>query len=371
MISARVAAAAIAAVCVAAPLYAQSLGEIARRAEEARKASARPAVVYDERDMNPALARRDVLDFRLDDRTWKQFVRADSAVRAVAATDSDLVRRLEGLNYVTIRSVGRFFERETAVATALQSAAVDPHQYANTYLALKLAFSDSVDALADAPQHNRAFLGARAAQTNALALPLDAFSLHALVTPVRRATASATTSPRPSEPAAGAPLPSAIDRPGARAEMDAASGVIDMTVGAHIPDFDFVDFDGRRRQLSDFKGKYLLLDFWGSWCPPCRAEVPFVREAYAAFGSRGFEVLGMDHERSATLAQVRDYLSSNGVRWTFAAPDSVRSLINDRFQITSFPRVILLDPDGRVIEARNDALRGRNLARTLDRLLPK
>jgi hypothetical protein len=71
------------------------------------------------------------------------------------------------------------------------------------------------------------------------------------------------------------------------------------------------------------------------------------------------------------LEQVSEYLKANGVQWTFATPDSVRSLINIRFQITSFPRVILLDPSGRVIEASNNALRGENLAKTLDRVLPK
>ena len=149
------------------------------------------------------------------------------------------------------------------------------------------------------------------------------------------------------------------------------AGVIDMSEGAQIPDFDFVDFQGRRRQLADFRGRYLMLDFWGSWCPPCRAEVPFVKEAYARFNSRGFEVLALDSERDATLEQVSEYLKGNGVQWTFATPDSVRSLINTRFQITSFPRVILLDPNGRVIETSSSALRGENLAKTLDRILPK
>ena len=76
-------------------------------------------------------------------------------------------------------------------------------------------------------------------------------------------------------------------------------------------------------------------------------------------------------ERSASFEQVRDYLAKNGVTWTFARPESVRTIIDDRFQISSFPRVILLDPEGRVIESRNNALRGENLARTLDRVLPK
>lgn len=339
---------------------AQSLGEIARRIEEARKSSKAGAVVYDERDVDPSLARRDLLELRLDTAMWQRFLAAERRVAAAVVADPELARRVEGLNYVTLRSLGHFFQSEEAIAAALTDASVDPHEYANVYLAAKLALSNSPDALATAPQANSEFLRNRWREVAALTFRLDTLSLHAL-----------RAAPRPQAGTAAPALSARHPRAETRSPAAPASGVIDISAGAQIPDFDFVDFNGRARRLSDFHGKYLLLDFWGSWCPPCRAEVPFVRDAYARFGSRGFEVLGMDSERDATVDDVRSFLKKNGVQWTFATPDSVRSLINDRFQITSFPRVILLGPDGRVIEARNGALRGENLGRTLERLLPK
>jgi thiol-disulfide isomerase/thioredoxin len=351
--------AALLGVCAPAA-HAQSLGEIARKIEASRKVAG-DSVVFDERDLNPELARRDLLAFRLDPLRWLKFVEVDRHIAAALKEDTSVLRRLGGLNYTSLRSVGRFFQREPVIARLLEGGNLDPHEYASTYLAAKLALSNLSDALEPAPMANAAFLKTRQHETRSLAIPLDILSLHALTVPAPR-----PFPPPPSSRTAASSPSSAIAPPPVN-----GAGVIDMSEGAQIPDFDFVDFQGRRRQLSDFRGRYLMLDFWGSWCPPCRTEVPFVKDAYARFGSRGFEVLALDSERDATLEQVSEYLKANGVQWTFATPDSVRSLINTRFQITSFPRVILLDPNGRVIEARNNALRGENLSRTLDRILPK
>jgi thiol-disulfide isomerase/thioredoxin len=353
--------AALLAVCAPAA-HAQSLGEIARKIEASRKDAA-DSVVFDERDLNPALARQDLLAFRLDPLRWLKFVEVDRHIAAALKEDTSVLRRLGGLNYTSLRSVGRFFQREPAIAQLLKAGNLDPHEYASTYLAATLALSNLSDALEPVPMANAAFLKTRRHETRALAIPLDILSLHALALPAPRAF---TPTPPPSSRAAAvAPAVMPV------ATVNDGGGVIDMSEGSQIPDFDFIDFQGRRRQLADFRGRYLMLDFWGSWCPPCRAEVPFVKDAYARFGSRGFDVLALDSERDATLEQVSEYLKANGVQWTFATPDSVRSLINTRFQIASFPRVILLDPSGRVIEARSNALRGENLARTLDRILPK
>lgn len=361
-VSAAAAACAL-ATCVSMPLAAQTLGEIAKRIEQGRKMTG-AAVTLDDGDVSVARARQDFLEYRLDAARWQRFLEADRHVARAVAADPSIRQRLEGLNYTSIRSVGWFFNREPAIAAALRTSNVDAHEFAYAYLGAKLAFSDDSDARTPAVQQNLAFLKTRARDINALSFPLDAFSLHALGASAP-APAAAMALP------AAAPVSSVSSDPAPLVPSADEEGPIDMSMGAQIPDFPFVDFQGRRRQLSDFRGRYVMLDFWGSWCPPCRAEVPYVKDAYARFGSRGFEVLGMDSERTATVDQVRDYLRENGVQWTFATPDSVRSLINDRFQIQAFPTVILLGPDGRVVESRTSQLRGSRLARTLDRILPR
>jgi thiol-disulfide isomerase/thioredoxin len=146
---------------------------------------------------------------------------------------------------------------------------------------------------------------------------------------------------------------------------------VEIRAGAPLPDFTFTDFDGRTRKLSDFKGKYLLLDVWGTWCGPCVADVPFLQAAYDRFRDRGFEILGLDFEHGASTETVRAFLKTKGVTWPNATSESVKDLIEKRFRITAFPTVILLDRDGLVVETSSSALRGKALMGTLERILDR
>ena len=146
--------------------------------------------------------------------------------------------------------------------------------------------------------------------------------------------------------------------------------VIDVRVGAPLPDFAFTDFDGRARKLSEFRGKYLLLDFWGSWCAPCLADLPHLKAAYDRFRDRGFEILGIDYEHGASTDKVRALLREKDVKWTNATPESVKDLVDNRLRIWGFPSYILLDRDGSVVETRAGALSGAALLSTLQRILP-
>jgi thiol-disulfide isomerase/thioredoxin len=144
--------------------------------------------------------------------------------------------------------------------------------------------------------------------------------------------------------------------------------IIDIVDGTPLPDFNFTDFDGAARKLSDFKGKYLLLDFWGTWCGPCVADLPKIKAARDRFRERGFEVLGMDREYSATSEVIRQFLRDKGVTWPNAAPDSVKDLIDNRYRISGFPTLILLDPDGVVVQVDGNIL---NVLPRLEQLLEK
>lgn len=146
---------------------------------------------------------------------------------------------------------------------------------------------------------------------------------------------------------------------------------IELSMGGEIPDFAFTDFDGKARKLSEFRGKYLLLDFWGTWCGPCVADIPHLKEAYAKYKSRGFEILGMDEDKS--LDEVKAFIAQKEMTWPQAATPSIEELLEKRFRITAFPTLVLLDPQGKIVSLGRKGqmpLRGKELLDTLEKLLP-
>lgn len=145
---------------------------------------------------------------------------------------------------------------------------------------------------------------------------------------------------------------------------------VDLRVGDAMPAFSYTDFDGRSRKLADFRGKYVLLDFWGTWCGPCLAEIPNLRTARERFADRGFEILGIDYEKGGgTLEQARAVVQERGVTWPNATPASVKDLVEDRLRIMSFPTKILIGPDGKVVAFLGFEITGGELLRRLDSLI--
>jgi thiol-disulfide isomerase/thioredoxin len=131
--------------------------------------------------------------------------------------------------------------------------------------------------------------------------------------------------------------------------------IIDYAPGAVLPDFSFTDMDGQPRKLSDFRGKHVLLDFWGTWCGPCIRDLPELQVLRAELGERGFEIIGMDLEHDKSDADVKAFLAERSVDWPNASPASVKDLIQNRFRILGFPTMILVDPVGRVLAVAADA----------------
>ena len=356
------------ALCVlaAAAADAQSLGDAARKAQEGRKADSRSSLVFDERDLDPDAAQEELLAFSIDDARWRRFIAADRAVAAALARDPAVLGRLQNLRATSVRALERFLQREPLLRAALDGAGADAHEYAFTQLAIGLVTAlqkrpDAAFVLQTMPEAvvaNVAFLKARAHELTTVAVPSEALALRIAPLP------SAAAAPRPAaEPAA---LHDAViaGTPAARAVAPATDSVM-------VEDFNFIEFNGTPRRLSDYRGRYVLLDFWGVWCPNCRAEVPYLKAAYAQFQSRGLEIIGMDYEKGATVKEVQQYLVANGITWPFARPDSVRDVIVNQFQISGFPTQILVDPGGALVNTSSGSLRGPRLAKTLDKLLPK
>lgn len=151
---------------------------------------------------------------------------------------------------------------------------------------------------------------------------------------------------------------------------------LELYTGKEFPEFNFSDFDGKKRNFSEFRGKYVLLDIWGFWCPPCRKELPYIREAHKRFGSRNLEVVGLNTDPDFTIDSMKKALRENGMNWTHAKFDSVADFLSSGLRINSFPTTFLISPEGKILsmsrhERDEPDLRGEDLLESLDEVLPK
>lgn len=139
-----------------------------------------------------------------------------------------------------------------------------------------------------------------------------------------------------------------------------------ITVGMAMPDIALNDPTGKQRALSDLRGKVVLVDFWASWCGPCRRENPNVVRAYNEYNDRGFEVFSVSLDK--TVGKWERAIEQDGLSWPHHISDlkGWNSVVTDIYGISSIPHAILIDQQGTVVATH---LRGAQLESELNKLL--
>jgi peroxiredoxin len=139
--------------------------------------------------------------------------------------------------------------------------------------------------------------------------------------------------------------------------------------GAKFPDFSEKDLNGKPLSVASYKGKVVLVDFWATWCPPCRAELPNVIKTYEAHHKDGFEIIGISLDRKQDQEKLVSFLKEKNMTW----PQYFDGLwwknkLAAKYGVESIPATYLLDRQGTII---GKDLRGEALEQAVVKALAK
>jgi peroxiredoxin len=123
---------------------------------------------------------------------------------------------------------------------------------------------------------------------------------------------------------------------------------VGVNVGESAPSFTLVDLDGNQVSLSNFRGKAVFVNFWATWCPPCRAEMPEMEAVYQEYKNKDVVVIGVNVLESED--DVRQFVEQGGYSWTFLLDVSGEVAAN--YEVVSIPASFFIDREG-IIQAVN------------------
>lgn len=137
--------------------------------------------------------------------------------------------------------------------------------------------------------------------------------------------------------------------------------------GSIAPNFVLQSVDGERIELKDLKGKGIFLNFWGTWCGPCKQEFPYMANQYQVFKDRGVEIVAVNVGESNIA--VKNFMDAYGVNFPVAM-DKDRQ-VTEAYDITPLPTTFLINPEGKVIKVIKGTMTERNVYEYMNLIKPK
>lgn len=128
-------------------------------------------------------------------------------------------------------------------------------------------------------------------------------------------------------------------------ELSAEMVVVPVQKGFETQNFSLMDVEGAERSLSDFRGKVVLLNFWATWCDPCREEMPALERLWDELGGQGFVIVAVAAEKG-NMHKVTDFCRMHGV--TFPVLIDSAGEVKDAYRVTMLPTSFVIDRDGNI-----------------------
>jgi peroxiredoxin len=156
-------------------------------------------------------------------------------------------------------------------------------------------------------------------------------------------------------------LVAAMEQQGAAKKIQSA-----LKPGSAFPDFAVTSLDGQPLSVAGLKGKYVMVDFWATWCGPCVAELPNVQKAYEKYHSKGFEIIGVSLDQDKD--KLTSFIKEKNMPWAqYFDGLGWHNKLAEKYGIESIPATFLLDKEGKIVASD---LRGEALDQTLGKALP-
>jgi cytochrome c biogenesis protein CcmG/thiol:disulfide interchange protein DsbE len=138
--------------------------------------------------------------------------------------------------------------------------------------------------------------------------------------------------------------------------------------GFRAPNFELVTIDGKVISLTELRGKAIILNFWATWCPPCRSEMPAMQQVYLDYGPDDIVILAVNNTQQDQIADVEAFVVEEGL--TFPVLLDYSGAVSSSYQIHSMPTTFFIDSEGRIDEIVIGGPMSEALLRTrVDRIL--